>query len=115
MEGVRKKKKILDRYRRTDMNLFRQTPKKARSSKILTDTQNSGNSTAIEMAMEAWAAADARIEQLRRREAPGELSPLLLRQTDLPLLDEPTNHLGPNDRGLEKHLRISRFRADHHP
>ena len=110
MEGVAKKKAILDRYNELMMDYSDETADEAAKLQDVIDSQNLWDlDSQVEMAMEALRCppGDADVTKLsggeRRRVA---LCKLLLQQPDLLLLDEPTNPLDAETTAwLEKHLR----------
>jgi ATP-binding cassette ChvD family protein len=110
MEGVARKKAILDRYNELMMNYSDDTADEATKLQDEIDAKNLWDLDAqVEQAMDALGCPpnEAQVANLsggeRRRVA---LCRLLLAQPDLLLLDEPTNHLDAETvRWLENHLR----------
>ena len=118
MEGVAKKKAILDRYNELMMNYSDETADEATKLQDQIDARTSGTSTArSSMAMDALGCppGDADVDQaLGRREAPRRALPAAARaQPDLLLLDEPTNHLDAETVRVagEAPARVSRARS----
>lgn len=110
MEGVAKKKAILDRYNEVMMNYSDETADEGAELQDVIDSQNLWDlDSQVEMAMEALRCppGDSTVENLSGGEARRvALCKLLLSQPDLLLLDEPTNHLDAETISwLEKHLR----------
>ncbi len=110
MEGVAKKKAILDEYNALMADYNDENAEKAAVLQDQIDAQNLWDlESQVEVAMEALRCppGDASIENLsggeKRRVA---LTKLLLSKPDLILLDEPTNHLDAESvNWLEHHLR----------
>ncbi|HOV03808.1 MAG TPA: energy-dependent translational throttle protein EttA, partial [Kaistiaceae bacterium] len=110
MDGVAKKKAIIDRYNELMMNYSDETAEEAARLQDEIDAKNLWDLDAqVEQSMDALRcpAPDADISKLsggeKRRVA---LCRLLLEQPDLLLLDEPTNHLDAETvQWLEAHLR----------
>src|SRR5690606_32103112 len=110
MEGVAKKKAIIDRYNELMMDYSDETADEAAKLQDVIDSQNLWDlDSQVEMAMEALRCPPGHADVTtlsggeKRRVARCKL---LLSQPDLLLLDEPTNHLDAETTAwLEKHLR----------
>lgn len=110
MEGVAKKKALLDRYNEIAANYSDETADEMAKLQDVIDSQNLWDlDSQVDLAMDALRCPpdDADVTKLsggeRRRVA---LCKLLLLQPDLLLLDEPTNHLDAESvNWLEEHLR----------